>query len=289
MSTTESTTKPIAEVKLLQKEIELNGIKLSYKDNGVDGDPIVFLHRSSLSSDSFKNQFSAKEFQKYRILAPDLPGHGKSKLSQDPDVFYTIEALTQIIVNWIEALDIKNAIMVGHSTGGHVFMSAWPQIYNRAKGLIVFGAPPFTKSKTLDDSHYGHPDYTLTHKAKLDNDEINKLARLFLKRDAQMDTVLLEAIKSSDSAMRPILGESISDFSSLSDEAENLKQLSRPIAILQGRYDKILKRTYFDKLEIPTLWRKSVQLVDDAGHCPQIENPEQFNQLLQQFMIDQVI
>lgn len=281
--------KPTLDVKISQEEIELNGIKLSYKDNGVKGDPIVFLHRSSLSSDSFMNQFSAKEFQKYRILAPDMPGHGNSKLSKEPEIFYSIEALTQIIVNWIESLDISNALMVGHSTGGHILMSAWPQINERVKGLIVFGAPPFSKNKTLADSHYGHPDYSLTNQADLNNDEVYRLAKLFLKRDSDIDKVIIDGIKKSDPAMRTILSTSISDFSILSDEAENLKQLSKPIAILQGRYDKILKRTYFDKLEIPTLWRKSVQLIDNTGHCPQIENPEQFNQLIQQFIIDQVI
>jgi pimeloyl-ACP methyl ester carboxylesterase len=277
------------ELKILQKEIDINGIKLSYKDNGVKGDPIVFLHRSSLSSDTFKNQFAAKEFQKYRLLAPDMPGHGNSKPPREPDIFYSIEALTQIIVNWIEHLDLKNALMVGHSTGGHILMSAWLQISSRARGLIIFGAPPFSADKNPDDSHYGHPSYALTQQGKLNKDEIENLAKLFVKKDGQVDPVIIDSIKKSDPAMRPIISQSISELSSFDTESENIKQLTQPIAILQGRYDKILKRTYFDRLEIPKLWRKKVQLIDNSGHCPQLENPEQFNQMIQQFIIDQVI
>lgn len=277
------------EVKILQKEIDVNGIKLSYKDNDVKGDTIVFLHRSSLSSDSFKNQFVAKEFQKYRLLAPDMPGHGNSKIANEPEIFYRLEALTQIIVNWIEKLKLSNVLFIGHSTGAHILMSAWPQISNLAKGLIVFGAPPFSKDKILEDSHYGHPSYALTQQGKLNKDEIENLAKLFVKKDGQVDPVIVDSIKKSDPAMRPIISQSIAELSVFDTESENIKQLTQPIAILQGRYDKILKRTYFDRLEIPKLWRKKVQLIDNAGHCPQLENPEQFNQMVQQFIIDQII
>jgi len=223
------------------------------------------------------------------MLAPDMPGHGNSKPAKEPEIFYTLEALTQIMVNWIEKLDIKNAFFVGHSTGAHVLMNAWPQISQRAKGLVIFGAPPFSENNKLEDSHYGHPDYALTQQSKLNTDEVSRIAKLFVKKGSELDNLLIQSIKKADPAMRSILAESITMHSVMGNESENIKNLTQPIAIFQGRYDKILKRTYFDKLEIPTLWRKKVQLIDNAGHCPQIENPEQFNQLIQQFLIDQVI
>ena len=272
-----------------EKEIKINNLTITYKDNGVKGDPIVFLHSSSLSSDTFENQFSAKEFQNHRLLAPDLPGHGKSKAPADPDLFYTIEGLTQTMVNWLDALKIKNAIMVGHALGGHLLLSAWPQIQDRCKALVIFGTPPFSKPSFLEHSHYDHPAYSLTYQAKLNNEQLNQLASIFVKKGSLKPRVILESIKKSDPAMRPILGASVSEPANLSDEAENLKHLTQPIAILLGRYDQMVKRTYFDRFEIPTLWRKKVQLIDNAGHCPQIENPTQFNQFLQQFLIDQLI
>lgn len=280
---------PTATKSFLQKEIELNGITISYKDNEVKGDPIIFLHGDSLSSDTFKNQFTSKEFQNNRILAPDMPGHGDSQKAKDAEIFYTLEAFTQIMVNWLESLNISNAIMVGHSMGGHMLMGAWPQIHKRAKGLVIFGAPPFSKDTNLEDSHYGHPAFSLTQQSKLNNEELIQLARLYIKKGATADKVILDSIKKADPIMRQIFGESISEPSNLSDEAENLMHITQPIAILQGRYDKILKRTYYDRFKISMLWRKSVQLIDNAGHCPQIENPEQFNQMLQQFLIDQLI
>ena len=280
---------PTTKKNLLNKEIELNNVILSYKDNGIKGDPIVFLHGNSLSANTFKNQFTAKEFQKHRILALDMPGHGNSKAAKDKETFYTLEAFTQIMVNWIDSLNITNAVMVGHSIGGHMLMSAWPQIYKRAKALVIFGTPPFSKNTQLEDSHYDNPAYPLIHQAKLNKEEIDQLARIHLKKGSMAHKLIVESIKKADPAMRPILGKSMSELANLSDEAENIRQLSQPIAILQGRYDQILKRTYFDRFEIPTLWRKKIQLIDNAGHCPHIENPEQFNQFLQQFLIDQLI
>ncbi len=273
----------------LTKEIHLNDLTISYKDNGGKGEPIVFLHSNSLSAATFENQFSAKEFQKNRLLAPDLPGHGNSKPANDSELIYTLDGLTQTIVNWIDAMDISNATMVGHSLGGHILLSAFPQIQDRIKGIVIFGTPPFSRHADLEESHYGHPAYPLTFQAKLDAGQINQLAGIHVKRASQIHKVIPESIKKADPAMRPILGASISELAGQSDEAENLRQLKQPIAIFQGRYDQLLTRTYFDKFEIPTLWRKKVQLIDNAGHCPQLENPQQFNMLLQQFLIDPLL
>ncbi len=273
----------------LTKEIQLNDLTIAYKDNGGKGEPIVFLHSNSLSANTFEHQFSTKEFNNYRLLAPDLPGHGDSKPAKDAELIYTLDGLTQTIVNWIDAMDISNATMVGHSLGGHILLSAFPQIQNRLKGIVIFGTPPFSRHTNLEESHYGHPAYPLTFQAKLNAEQINQLAAIHVKKASVIHKVIPESIKKADPAMRPILGASLSEISSQRDEAENLKQLQQPIAIFQGRYDQLLTRTYFDKFEIPTLWRKKVQLIDNSGHCPQLENPQQFNMLLQQFIIDPLL
>ena len=58
-----------------------------------------------------------------------------------------------------------------------------------------------------------------------------------------------------------------------------------PLAIFHGEQDQLLQAGYFEKLNIPTLWKGKVHLIN-SGHCPQIENPEEFNRLLAEFMED---
>ena len=62
--------------------------------------------------------------------------------------------------------------------------------------------------------------------------------------------------------------------------------MKRPLAVLHGRDEQLVSLEYLRGLDIPTLWRGEVQLVDGAGHAPQEEAPEAFADLLAAFVDD---
>jgi len=82
-----------------------DGIEIYYKDWG-KGQPIVFSHGWPLSADDWDNQMLFFLHRGYRVIAHDRRGHGRSAQTADG-----LPALTA-------HLDLKNAIHVGHSTGG---------------------------------------------------------------------------------------------------------------------------------------------------------------------------
>jgi len=83
--------------------------------------------------------------------------------------------------------------------------------------------------------------------------------------------------------MRSILVSSTTP-EKVKNEAEIIHKMKKPIAVFQGKEDQLLKHTYYELLDIPTLWQQKVHLIEDAGHCPQIENPEKLNELLVYFL-----
>src|SRR5687768_14519367 len=89
-------------------------IDLYYKDWG-SGQPVVFSHGWPLSADAWEDQMVFLGTRGYRCIAHDRRGHGRSSqpwTGNDMDTYADdLAALT-------EALDLKNAIHVGHSTGG---------------------------------------------------------------------------------------------------------------------------------------------------------------------------
>src|SRR6188768_2109263 len=91
-----------------------DGTQIYYKDWG-SGQPIVFHHGWPLSSDDWDPQMLFFLHQGYRVIAHDRRGHGRSSQTStgnDMDTYADdLAALTQ-------ALDLKHAIHVGHSTGG---------------------------------------------------------------------------------------------------------------------------------------------------------------------------
>jgi non-heme chloroperoxidase len=95
-----------------------DGTTIFYKDWGPrDAKPIVFHHGWPLSSDDWDNQMLFLLSQGYRVVAFDRRGHGRSDQTDNGNEMDTYAADTSDLAS---ALDLRNAIHVGHSTGGGV-------------------------------------------------------------------------------------------------------------------------------------------------------------------------
>jgi len=91
-----------------------DGTELFYKDWG-SGQPIVFSHGWPLSADDWDNQLLFFLQHGYRVIAHDRRGHGRSaQVADGHDMDHYADDLAALT----EHLDLKNAIHVGHSTGG---------------------------------------------------------------------------------------------------------------------------------------------------------------------------
>ncbi|HSB15657.1 MAG TPA: alpha/beta hydrolase [Bryobacteraceae bacterium] len=91
-----------------------DGVKIFYKDWG-KGQPIVFSHGWPLSADDWDAQMMFFVNQGYRVIAHDRRGHGRSaQVSDGHDMDHYADDLAALTAH----LDLKNAIHVGHSTGG---------------------------------------------------------------------------------------------------------------------------------------------------------------------------
>jgi non-heme chloroperoxidase len=91
-----------------------DGIEIYYKDWG-DGQPVVFSHGWPLSADAWEDQMFHLSSRGYRCIAHDRRGHGRSSQPWNGNDMDTYAADLAALV---EALDLRDAIHVGHSTGG---------------------------------------------------------------------------------------------------------------------------------------------------------------------------
>lgn len=132
-----------------------DGVSIFYKDWGPkDAQPIVFHHGWPLSSDDWDNQMMFFLLQGYRVIAHDRRGHGRSTQTDYGNDMDTYAADVAVLT---DHLDLKNAIHVGHSTGGgevaRYVASAKP---GRVAKAVLIGAVPPIMLKT-DSNPRGLP------------------------------------------------------------------------------------------------------------------------------------
>lgn len=119
-----------------------DGTQIFYKDWGPkDAQPIVFHHGWPLSADDWDTQMLFFLGEGYRVIAHDRRGHGRSTQT---DTGNEMDTYAADVIALAAALDLKNAIHVGHSTGGGevVHYVARAEAGRVAKAAIIGAVPP---------------------------------------------------------------------------------------------------------------------------------------------------
>lgn len=121
-----------------------DGVNIYYKDWGPkEAQPIVFHHGWPLSADDWDNQILFFLAEGYRVIAIDRRGHGRSdQVSEGHDMDHYAADASAVV----ESLDLRNAVHVGHSTGGGQvarYVAKYGQPQGRvAKAVLVSAVPP---------------------------------------------------------------------------------------------------------------------------------------------------
>ena len=119
-----------------------DGTSIYYKDLGPkDAQPIVFHHGWPLSSDDWDNQMLFFRLKGYRVIAHDRRGHGRS---DQTDTGNEMDTYAADVAELARALDLRNAIHIGHSTGGGEVAryAARAEPGRVAKAVLIGAVPP---------------------------------------------------------------------------------------------------------------------------------------------------
>jgi non-heme chloroperoxidase len=217
--------------------------EIFYKDWGT-GQPVVFSHGWPLNADAWDEQLFFVASNGYRAIAHDRRGHGRSSQPWDG---HDMDHYADDLADLIEALDLRDVVLIGHSTGGgEVVRYIARHGTARVAGLITVGAvPPLmlktpanpggTPIKAFDDIREG----LLKDKAQFYQD----LSVPFYGANRPGSNIS-QGLRDSFFTMSMTVGfkaayDCVKAFSE-TDQTEDLKQVDVPTLIIQGDDDQIV-------------------------------------------------
>src|SRR5918996_3679898 len=110
-----------------------SGLEIAYYDSGA-GTPIVFLHSFGHNKTLWFPQLTHFLERGYRVVAPDMPGHGDSTFDRS---HHTVDGIAQSYVQLFDKLGLTRVILVGISMGGYVALRMWARKPDVIAGLVL--------------------------------------------------------------------------------------------------------------------------------------------------------
>ena len=220
-----------------------DGTQIYYKDWG-SGQPVVFSHGWPLSADAFEDQMYFLASKGYRCIAHDRRGHGRSSQPLNGN---NMDTYADDLAALVEALDLKNAIHVGHSTGGgEVARYIGRHGTKRVAKAVLIGAVPPLMLKT-DANPNGTPLEAFDGlRASVQADRAQFFSDLsmpfygFNRPGAKVSEGLRDSFWLQGMLCGfPAAYECIKAFSE-TDFTEDLKKIDVPTLILHGDDDQIV-------------------------------------------------
>lgn len=261
---------------------DTGGTRLWYEDHGA-GRPLVLLHGWCMSSAVWRFQFEGLAGS-YRVIAPDLAGHGRSGPS---GAGYTLEGFSADVAALFHHLDLGDALLGGWSMGGQVALEACGHLTERLAGLVLISATPrFTAS---EDFPWGlAPVEAQGMAVKLRRNAQRALegfkGRMFASDELTDPTLAAKVQALLDDVPIPETGAALESLEALAeaDQRALLPPIGLPTLVINGEHDRICLPGASDYLG-QRIRFSSRQVMAGCGHAPFLTRSREFDACLVQF------
>ncbi len=268
-----------------RKTTMINGKKLSFIDAGNPDAPVILFGHSYLwSADMWELQINHFTKEGYRCLVPDLWGHGESQPVVEKN--YSIEALAEDYKLFLEKLEIRSVIMVGLSVGGMWGSHLALNNPGLVSALIIIGSHLGSEPERKKARFFSLLDYLLSLQSFtpeylelvipffLSPETIEKNGTLLNQFKSYLMNIPTENINGIVS-----IGYGIFGRNSILDKASRLSFI--PTLVIVG--DRDVPRPPQEAKEMAELLGCHCEVIKDAAHIANLEQPEKINEVLGKF------
>jgi pimeloyl-ACP methyl ester carboxylesterase len=270
------------------KTVQIQGHRIAYLDHG-QGSPVILIHGLGGSLWQWEQQQAALS-SAHRLITLDLLGSG---LSDKPDIDYTPEVMLTSLREFMDALHLPRASLVGNSLGAGLAIGMALTYPDRVDRLILIsGLPDHVHDKTSSPMlRRGIEGWVPEWVIRFGNVLTGRSAtRRILKEIVYDHSLLTPAVieRSYRNRSRPgIIHPIVSLMRNLhlweAGFARQLHEVHHPTLIVWGSQDRLFPPQVGRDLQA-VIAGSSFALIPDAGHIPQWERPAAVNSVLLNFL-----
>lgn len=255
----------------------INGINLAYTDRG-SGLPLVFLHAFPLNRSMWEPQVKALA-TRYRVIAPDLRGHGESDA---PLWRYTMDQFADDVVGLLDHLSLPRAVLIGLSMGGYILFAFQRKYAERVQALVLADtrAQADTEEGRLNRFALAQVAYREGAGAVAEA----MLPRLLSAASLQGRPDLVAQVRAiiTSNQVSGIAGDLMA-MAERPDSVPILKQTACPTLVIVGEADQATPPADA-RLMADAIPGASLGIILGAGHLANLEQPEAFNRAVISFL-----
>lgn len=230
--------------------------------------PVVLIHGAGGSHLYWPSE--VRRLAGFRVLAPDLPGHGKSTGRGQQ----SIAAYTQSVLNWLEATGLHQAVFVGHSMGSAIALTLALEAGEHVLGLGLVGAgAKLPVASALLEAASSPTTYQTA---------VETAAAWSFGPGAPVELTTLAARRMAETRQAVLYGDFLAcEAFDLSDRLGEIKQ---PALVLCGEEDRMTPLRYSQFLA-GAMPGARLEVIPGAGHMVMLENPPAVAKALVDFLV----
>jgi pimeloyl-ACP methyl ester carboxylesterase len=270
--------------------IEVGNVNARYWLAGEKGSIVILLHGLNCHVEFWEKNIAALA-QEHSVFAVDIVGFGRT---DKPAIAYTFQQMADFVLDFMNAMNIDKASLVGHSMGGGITMMVAARAPDRVEKIVLVDSSGLGKRMSLmvrlltlpvigevltKPSRQGvvrQMQMCLYDHSQASDDFIDRAAAIGKLPDIQRSVLSVLRGGCNIFGMKKKV---VTDFS------ECIKRISAPILVIWGRQDRI--NPFSDgEAAVERMGDVRLHIIDQAHHFPQIDKPREFNATVLDFLRD---
>ncbi len=255
----------------------VNGIQFGYTDTG-KGTPVLLVHGYPLNRSMWDAQVSELS-REFRVIAPDLRGHGES---DTPTGTYTMEAIADDLNALLDHLKVDKAVVVGFSMGGYASFAFYRKYPNKVRALVLADTRPQADAPEAKQGRENTAQTVL--KDGVAGVAAATAPRMLAPATVQGRADVVERVKAimASTSVNGYVGD-LRGLAARQDSTDTLAKINVPTLVVVGEQDVVTPVADSEMMAKAIKGAKLVK-VPNAGHLSPLEQPAEFNKALVGFL-----